>query len=185
FVEAAANPRFDGTVSPLGDPATVPDRPLYRLDQAELAVLDEDVFALVLDVQVLHQLAQELDDREPRRHEIRRALERMLDGLDFADVASGAREARAVLSEVLSAPATASAHRVTATGHAHIDSAWLWPVRETIRKCSRTFANVTALAAEYPELVFACSSAQQYAWMKEHHPKVYERIAAAVAAGTF
>jgi len=185
FVEAAANPRFDGTVSPLGDPATVPDRPLYRLDQAELAVVDEDVFALVLDVQVLHQLAQQLDDREPRRHEIRRALERVLDGLDVADVAAGVGEARAVLSEVLSAPAVASAHRVTATGHAHIDSAWLWPVRETIRKCARTFANVTALAAEYPELVFACSSAQQYAWMKDHHPQVYERISSAVAAGTF
>ena len=28
-------------------------------------------------------------------------------------------------------------------GHAHIDSAWLWPQRETIRKSSRTFANVT------------------------------------------
>ena len=31
-------------------------------------------------------------------------------------------------------PAYASAHRVSAVGHAHIDSAWLWPVRETIRK---------------------------------------------------
>ena len=38
------------------------------------------------------------------------------------------------------------------------------------RKCARTFANVTALAADYPELVFACSQAQQYAWVKEDQP---------------
>jgi alpha-mannosidase len=185
FVEAAANPRFDGTISPLGDPDTVPDRPLYRLDRAGLAVLDEEVFGLVLDVKVLHQLAEELDDREPRRHEIRRALEEMLDDLDVADVAGSAARARARLAGVLSAPAAASAHRVSATGHAHIDSAWLWPVRETIRKCSRTFSNVTALADEYPELVFACSSAQQYAWLREHHPQVYERVRAKVASGNF
>ncbi|WP_372498866.1 hypothetical protein, partial [Streptomyces hygroscopicus] len=38
-----------------------------------------------------------------------------------------AAAARAELTEVLSRPAHASAHRVSAAGHAHIDSAWLWP----------------------------------------------------------
>src|SRR5688572_13533749 len=176
YVEAAANPRFDGAVTPLGDPETLPDVPLYRLDRAELAVLDEEVHALVLDVRVLHQLALTLTETDPRHHEIRRALELMLDRLDVADVAGGAAAARARLAGVLASPAVPSAHRITAVGHAHIDSAWLWPVRETIRKCARTFANVVALADEYPELVFACSSAQQYAWTREHHPEVYRRI---------
>jgi alpha-mannosidase len=185
FVEAAANPRFDGSVTPLGDSATVPDTPLYRLDRAELAVLDEEVFALVLDVRVLHQLAEQLAETDPRRHEIRRALEVMLDELDVADVAAGAVAARARLAGVLASPAVPSAHRITAVGHAHIDSAWLWPVRETIRKCSRTFANVVALADDYPELVFACSSAQQYTWLREHHPSIYRRVADKVATGQF
>lgn len=185
YVEAAANPRFDGTVSPLGDPETVPDVPLYRLDRAELAVLDEEVQALVLDVQVLHRLALTLAETDPRHHEIRRALEVMLDELDAGDVSDGAAAARARLAGVLASPAVPSAHRITAVGHAHIDSAWLWPVRETIRKCARTFSNVVALADEYPQLVFACSSAQQYAWMKEHHPLVYRRVAEKVATGQF
>jgi alpha-mannosidase len=185
YLEAAANPRFDGSVTPFGDPLTVPDEPLYRLLRAELAVLDEQVWGLVLDVRVLHQLAEELPETDPRRHEIRRALEVMLDELNPADVSGGAAAARARLAGVLAAPAVPSAHRVAAIGHAHIDSAWLWPVRETIRKCSRTFSNVVALADEYPELVFACSSAQQYAWIREHHPVVYQRIAQKVAAGQF
>ncbi|HZC73089.1 MAG TPA: glycoside hydrolase family 38 C-terminal domain-containing protein [Jatrophihabitans sp.] len=185
YVEAAANPRIEGVVSALGDPETVPDAPLYQLERAELALLDETVHGLVLDVRVLHQLAQSLGDGDPRRHEIRRALEVMLDELDVADVSGGAAAARARLAGVLASPAVASAHQVTAVGHAHIDSAWLWPVRETIRKCARTFSNVVALADEYPELVFACSSAQQYAWLREHHPQVYERVRAKVASGNF
>jgi alpha-mannosidase len=185
YVEAAANPRFDGTISPFGEPETAPDVPLYRLDRAELAVLDDEVLALVLDVKVLHELAEALSEADPRRHEIRGALELMLDELDAADIAGGASAARARLAGVLASPAVPSAHRITAVGHAHIDSAWLWPVRETIRKCSRTFSNVVALADEYPEFVFACSSAQQYAWMREHHPKVYRRMAEKVAAGQF
>ena len=72
-----------------------------------------------------------------------------------------------------------------ATGHAHIDSAWLWPVRETVRKCARTFTNVMDLMDQHPDFVFSCSSAQQYAWMKEHHPQVFARITEKVAAGQF
>ncbi|MEW2378048.1 glycoside hydrolase family 38 C-terminal domain-containing protein [Micromonospora sp. NPDC047812] len=185
YVEAAANPRFDGTVTQLGDRETAPDTPLYRLDRAELALRDEEVYALVLDVQVLHQLALELAVTDPRHHEIRRALELMLDELDLGDLTGSAPAARKRLAGVLASPAAPSAHRVTAVGHAHIDSAWLWPVRETIRKCSRTFSNVVALADEYPELVFACSSAQQYAWLREHHPQVYRRVAEKVASGQF
>src|SRR5439155_8656018 len=116
-------------------------------------------------------------------HEILRALEDMLDALDLHDVSGTAAAARAALTDVLSRPASASAHRISATGHAHIDSAWLWPLRETVRKASRTFANVTALAADYPEFIFACSQAQQYVWVKEHSPEVFRRIQAAVKAG--
>ena len=72
-----------------------------------------------------------------------------------------------------------------ATGHAHIDSAWLWPVRETIRKCARTFSNVVALMDEDPEFVFSCSSAQQLAWMKEYYPELFGRIRDKVRAGQF
>ena len=54
-----------------------------------------------------------------------------------------------------------------AVGHAHIDSAWLWPVRETMRKVARTFANVTALAGRRtPSSSSPARQAQQYAWMQ-------------------
>jgi len=182
LLEAAANPAVLHAFEPtfLGDVLTAGDRPIYRFAAADLAVLDEDVWSLVLDVEVLSELMYELDADRPRRHEILRALENMLDALDLHDVSGTAAAARAELTDVLSRPASASAHRISAVGHAHIDSAWLWPLRETVRKASRTFANVTALARDYPELVFACSQAQQYAWVKEHQPHIWERIKKAV-----
>ncbi|MGP8297989.1 alpha-mannosidase [Streptomyces inhibens] len=187
LLEAAANPAVlrDFRPTDLGDVRTAGDRPLYRFASADLAVLDETVWQLILDIEVLSELMYELPVDRPRRHEILRALEDMLDALDLHDVGGTAAAARARLADVLTRPATASAHRLSATGHAHIDSAWLWPLRETVRKASRTFANVTHLAEEYPELVFACSQAQQYAWVKEHQPRIWERIKAAVRDGNW
>jgi alpha-mannosidase len=167
----------------MSDRTTAPDEPIYRFARAELAVLDETVWHLVLDIEVLNELMRELPTTEPRRHEILRALEAMLDTLDLHNVSGTAAAARAQLADVLSKPAHASAHTISAVGHAHIDSAWLWPVRETVRKTTRTFANVTTLAADYPEFIFACSQAQHYAWVRERSPELYERIHAAVKAG--
>ncbi|MFF3954926.1 alpha-mannosidase [Streptomyces sp. NPDC001890] len=186
LLEAAANPAVleHGFVpTPLGDVTTAGDRPLHRFASAELALLDEEVWHLVLDIEVLSELMRELPVERSRRHEILRSLERMLDALDLHDVPGTARAGRDELTEALSRPAAASAHRISAVGHAHIDSAWLWPLRETVRKASRTFANVTALAQDYPELVFAASQAQQYAWVKEHQPHIWERIKRAVTDG--
>ncbi len=186
LIEAAANPDIlaDGhRPTLLGDLSTAGAAPLYTLKYADLAVLDEDVWQLTLDLRVLTELMASLPMAEPRRHEILRGVEHALDALDLADVSGTAAAARTVLAPLLSRPANASAHRISAVGHAHIDSAWLWPIRETQRKTARTFANVTALATEYPELVFACSQAQQYAWVKSLHPEVYARIQETVRAG--
>ena len=86
---------------------------------------------------------------------------------------------------VLASPAHASAHRISAIGHAHIDSAWLWPVRETIRKVARTVANVVALMDEDPTFRFAMSQAQQLAWLRDAQPALFARVQAHVASGQF
>ena len=189
YVEAAANPDVaQGWVfaaMPYGDKATAGHDPQYRLGTIAIAELNQTVWELQQDVWTLSGLMHELPMELPRRHEILRALERMLDVMDPDDVAGTAAAGRAALAEVLSRPAYASAHQLVATGHAHIDSAWLWPVRETIRKCARTFSNVVALMDEYPDFVFSCSSAQQLAWMKEFYPELFGRIREKVKAGQF
>ena len=65
---------------------------------------------------------------------------------------------------------------LSAIGHAHIDTAWLWPLAETRRKCIRTFSTAVALHGRLSGVLFACSQAQQFEWMKEMQPDLYERI---------
>jgi alpha-mannosidase len=74
-------------------------------------------------------------------------------------------------------------HRVTAVGHAHIDTAWEWPLREARRKVARSWSTQLALMDEYPDYIFAASQPAQYAWMKESYPDIYRRIKEKVAAG--
>ncbi len=189
YVEAAANPDvaqgWTFAATPYGDKATAGTAPQYRLGSIAIAELNQTVWELQQDIWTLAGLMHELPMEQPRRHEILRALERMMDAMDPDDVAGTAAAGRQVLAEVLSRPAYASAHQLVATGHAHIDSAWLWPVRETIRKCARTFSNVVALMDEDPGFVFSCSSAQQLAWMKEFYPELFGRIREKVKAGQF
>ena len=188
-VEAASNPDIMGprpfTPTPLGDRETAGSDPLYTLGRMELAVFDETVWQLTHDLEVLGELMHELPVDAPRRWQILRALERALDAVDLQDVNGTAAEARARLAGVLAAPATASAHRISAVGHAHIDSAWLWPLRETVRKVARTAANMTALIEDEPDFVFAMSQAQQWAWIRDHRPEVWARVKKAVADGRF
>ncbi|MFD4972487.1 alpha-mannosidase [Streptomyces sp. NPDC058424] len=185
-IEAASNPVIPGFLpTPLGDRETAGHEPQYTLTRMDLAVFDENVWQLVIDLEVLGELMAELPADSQRRWEILRAVDRALDAVDLQDVNGTAERARARLTEVLAAPAAASAHRISAVGHAHIDSAWLWPLRETVRKVARTASNMTALLEDEPEFVFAMSQAQQWAWLKERRPEVWARVKKAVADGRF
>ncbi len=66
--------------------------------------------------------------------------------------------------------------QVTAVGHAHLDLAWLWPIRESYRKAKRTLANMLYLLELYPNFQFVIPQPQQLAWVKEQDPKLYEKI---------
>jgi len=189
FLEGASNPvlldyhPFLPTQE--GDILTSSPDPLYRVRHMDLAVFEPEVFELSLDLEVLLELQAELPETSPRRMRILQALDDALDVLDLQRIVQTAGDARAQLADVLAAPADASAHRIAAVGHAHIDSAWLWPLRETVRKVARTTSSMTTLLEEQPQFRYGMSSAQQYAWMKEHRPEVYARIKAAVAEGRF
>ncbi|HXW38976.1 MAG TPA: glycoside hydrolase family 38 C-terminal domain-containing protein, partial [Acidimicrobiales bacterium] len=79
--------------------------------------------------------------------------------------------------------ASPSAHQVSTVGHAHLDTAWLWPLRETVRKAARTFATACDLMDHYPEYRFVISQAQHLAWMRDHYPALWDRIRKRVADG--
>ncbi|MFD9356068.1 alpha-mannosidase [Streptomyces sp. NPDC060031] len=186
YVEAASNPVLvDHSATYEGDRRTSGDQPLYRLARMDLAVFETEVWELVQDLEVLYDLMVQLAEGDARRYEILRAVDAALDEVDLGDVPGTAAAARERLAGVLAAPANASAHRISAVGHAHIDSAWLWPLRETVRKVARTSSNMVNLMDEHPEFIFAMSQAQQLDWIKTHRPELFERVKKKVADGQF
>ena len=189
YVEAAANPKlFVGPpdfITHLGDKGVSAGPEIYKMNQLEIGLLDLRVWNLIQEFEVLEGLAKEIDSNRTRYANIMASLEAAMNVLDPEDISGTAQAARDCLTEVLSQPAPADSHSVLAVGHAHIDTAWLWPFRETKRKVARTFSNVVELMDENPELKFAASSAQQYKWLKENYPQAFARVQEKVQKGDF
>ncbi|HET7549769.1 MAG TPA: glycoside hydrolase family 38 C-terminal domain-containing protein [Gemmatimonadaceae bacterium] len=83
------------------------------------------------------------------------------------------------------APASARVRRDTIdlVGHSHIDAAWMWRWREGREVVDATWATVTKLMTKYPDMHFAASSAQYYAWLEKYDPELLGRIQALVREG--
>lgn len=194
LVEAAANPvilNVDGGAAEafaptvFGDPDTAGAEPQYRLGAIAVEVVDTEVERLATEIEVLSELAWTLPESSARRARVLAAVDDALDALDPGDVRGSAPAARGLLAPELAATASPRAHEVVAVGHAHIDTAWLWPFRETRRKVARTVANVLERMDADPTLVYAMSSAQQYVWLREDHPALFERLRERVSEGRF
>ncbi|MBQ5770863.1 MAG: hypothetical protein IIW08_06775, partial [Clostridia bacterium] len=68
-----------------------------------------------------------------------------------AQFTGGMNAASAVIKACLSKMNGEGAPFVGLIGHSHMDTAWLWPITETEKKCARTYANQLNLMEEYPD----------------------------------
>jgi alpha-mannosidase len=75
------------------------------------------------------------------------------------------------------------AETLIATGHAHIDVAWLWRLQNTREKAQHTFANVLRLMEQYPDFHFTQSQAQLYAYVQRDAPDLMAQIKERVQEG--
>ena len=152
-----------------------------KVEKIRLGVFSRDVWHLWLDMRVIRGLILRLPEESVRRARVIRAAN---DAINiYLDNPENAAAARKALETELGKPASASDLKVSAVGHAHIDTGWLWPVRETIRKCARTFATQLSLMEEYPDYIFGASQPQHYAFIKQHYPDIYTGIKRAVKKG--
>lgn len=192
WMEAAANGLFGDECNP-DFPDQHSDFGTARL--LRYGVINRQVWELRLDLDVIMGLLhfpRTSDDfglpdtpafppGSAREKQIMATLARAVDC--YRNDPANAAASRAILREVLDSPAAASAMSVTAVGHAHIDTGWLWPVRESIRKCARTFASQLTLMDKYPDYVFGASQAQHYLFIKENYPELYAKIKQRVREG--
>ncbi len=183
WVETAANGLF-GVERPHDPDADDPQRHgKYSgiVNKIRLRILDRDTYALRLDIEVLKSLVKYLPENSVRRNRIIQTLNEVIEA--FLDNPVNSAKCRKILRKELEKKATSSDLSAIAVGHAHIDTGWLWPVSEGVRKCGRTFASQVSLLKKYPAYVFGASQAQHYAFTKEYYPKLYEQIRKFVKEG--
>ncbi len=145
----------------------------YRFIQADIVTVDTKVIELYYDARVLRDLAKALPEKSIRRKKIIYGVNQ---AIDVWQGGQGKEQSLKLLKPILEKPANASAMTVYSIGHAHIDLAWLWPVRETRRKGGRTFSTVLRLLEEYPDYKFGASQPQLYEWVKNDYPDLYKEI---------
>lgn len=162
-----------------------------NLQTAELQAIDRETEGLFYDMRVAFDCAKTMDANSREYVVIMNVLDKVTNLLDFRsgcgdDFYASTAAAREYIQENLYRKYQADpdfAPTLWATGHAHIDTAWLWRLAHTRKKCERTFTTALAYMDQYPDYRFSCSQPQQYAYVKEDNPALYERIKAAIKRG--
>ena len=166
----------------------VPAEQEHKIARADLAWLDEKVDDFYYLASMVHQTILELDGNDPLQHDLRRALDGACHCIDWSEPGSeefyaSVHQADDELNKSIDAMEKHSPVNVHCVGHTHIDTAWLWRLKHTKEKCSRSFSTVFRLMEQYPEYLFLQTQPQLYEYMKEEFPDIFENIKKKVKEG--
>jgi len=153
-----------------------------RVQQACIALCRDNFLQLSYDLEVLMDLYLHCPESSARKREILFTLSEAVACFhDWTD--DEARAAGLITAKTLSRKSGDHSLAIKAIGHAHIDLAWLWPLRETRRKGVRTFATALMNLDQYPDYYFGASQPQLYQWIKEDQPGLFEKVRRQILAG--
>uniref|UniRef100_A0A452TDN2 Mannosidase alpha class 2C member 1 n=1 Tax=Ursus maritimus TaxID=29073 RepID=A0A452TDN2_URSMA len=182
YVEVACNGLLGagkGTMIAAPDPEK-----MFRVSRAELAVFCRDVHRLLVDLELLLGIAKGLGEDNQRSFQALYTANQMVNVCDPAQPETFP-VAQALASRFFGQRGGESQHTIHAMGHCHIDTAWLWPFKETVRKCARSWATAVQLMEQNPDFIFVCSQAQQLEWVKSHYPGLHARLQEFACRGQF
>ncbi|HVU11729.1 MAG TPA: glycoside hydrolase family 38 C-terminal domain-containing protein [Phototrophicaceae bacterium] len=156
--------------------------------ECQVVQLDQPTRDLLVAAQVALETAREISENDPAHDRLLNALEacfKLLDtrepldegGRFYASVAP----AYAALRAGIAAAGAPLDVQIVATGHAHIDTAWLWTLGQTHRKAGKTFHTVLRLMEQFPEYHFVQSQPQLYDFVRQDYPALFEGIKERVA----
>ncbi|MGO4734338.1 alpha-mannosidase [Paenibacillus sp. 2KB_22] len=182
----------------LYDPIPEPHDPLNRQAviqppiqgiRTALVHINQPLQSLMYSVTVLAESLRAYNEKEPKRMALVQAIHQVMDEMynnpdRWSDAAWIQNFEHGLVQSVQQEdPEEYRSGFMHLVGQSHIDIAWLWPVRETVRKSSRTFSTMCTLMDTYPDFVYSQSQPQLYAFVKEHYPELYERVKARIAEG--
>ncbi len=167
------------------DPKTEGERAV--LGNMTYGIWNEDAYQLYIDLNTLLLLGDQLDQESLRADRVAAALEQATLIVDFeqdlGERLDDYQDARKALRPALEAVNGTTEPLFYAVGNAHLDLAWLWPMAETHRKTSRTFAQQLRLIEEYPQYKYLQSQPAAYEMCRECYPELFDRIVEAAGKG--
>ncbi len=145
---------------------------------------------LYYDLRVPLDVARLLAEDDPRRHFILNAIDAAIDMVDLRPGNSGRftaslAAAKAAAAQIYAAGDFEVKPTVVATGHTHIDVAWLWRVRETRQKMARSMATALALMEEFDDYRFMYNQCVLLDYLHQDYPELFDRIDGEVRSGRF
>jgi alpha-mannosidase len=167
-----------------------PGEPGTKLFMRSCAVvqIDQPTRDFIATARVALGIVTTLDENEPAKGHLLNTLDAAFKILETREpfgeafYASVAR-AHATLRAGIEKAAPPLDVSIVASGHAHIDVAWLWTLGQTRRKAGRTFHTVLRLMEQFPDYHFTQSQPQLYDYIRQDYPGLLEAIKARVAEG--
>lgn len=164
----------------------------FSYDGIDICVKNYEVQDFYFDLRTLNQLVEHLPETSFRRGQVINELTNVFkeiyqspDDVDRDEFFAALGRAKPYLKKALSAKNGDGAPKAAVIGHSHMDTAWLWHVGETVKKCARTSANQLALMDEYPEYKFIQSSSCHSDFLRRKYPELFERIREKVKEGRY
>lgn len=160
----------------------------HKIAQADLACLDEKVDDFYYMGTLILDTIKNLEDGNPVKYDLRIALDEACHCIDWSYPGSDIfyetmHQADDVLNEKIDKMDKHSPINVSCVGHTHIDMAWLWRLKHTHEKASRSFSTVLRMMEMFPEYIFLQTQPQLYEYIKEDFPEIYEEIKKRMAEG--
>lgn len=147
----------------------------FTLKKCEIRKFNRIAYNIHTDLSIILDISKYLEPDDIRAWKASECCRKIINSLHTNNPNTW-NEAQILTKEFLSTTNSNSQHQVIATGHCHIDTAWLWPYSETRRKVARSWATQCHLMDIYPFHKFVASQAQQFEWIKIKYPILFERI---------
>lgn len=161
----------------------------HRFKCADIAVFHPEPWELYWDCEVPLKVYEATDQNSAPARQMLEAVSAAIRMVELREAGTPAfyaackKASKWLRNELKRFPSAPGSGKLVLTGHSHIDTAWLWPLRETRRKVGRTFSTALNLMDRYPEYHFSFSQPELYMYCKEHFPELYARIKKRVKEG--
>ncbi|KIM65521.1 glycoside hydrolase family 38 protein [Scleroderma citrinum Foug A] len=192
-VESSCNGMFG--VPLRGDIIAPPDMNRYfQLASADLVVPDQDAWHLMWDFNALREIVETLPGNSILQNKALVTANSIINAFEMSD-GKNIQELRTIAEDIFGKGWQAKGADIYSEGpkkaqvvgisYCHIDTGWLWPYSVTQQKTARSWSTQIDLMERYPEHRFACSQAQQFKWLEQQYPLLFEKLKVKVASGQF